>query len=198
MIDPNIIYFLVLFLIFLTAIWRWPANKRKQAMFSFASWIGIILIIVSLYSFRHELSNNRVVANLLPGYGYYTDLGHSINFKKAADGHFYIITKIGDVHIRFLVDTGASDITLSLQDARKLGIDLSKLTFNKIYHTANGIVTAAPIIIEKMEIGNLFMKKINASVNSTEIPYSLLGMSALSDFDIQISSNTLTLSTPHD
>ena len=193
MIGASVIYLSLLILVFLAMILKWPVHKRKKAVFSLASWVVIIFIIISIYSFRYELTNNRIFASLIPGHGY-TDYSNALNFKKAVDGHFYIVAFIKNISIKFLVDTGATDTTLSLKDARKLGLDINGLAYTKRYNTANGIVKAAPITIKKIKIGRFIIENTPVTVNRTEMKHSLLGMSALSDFSISISNDILTIS----
>lgn len=168
------------------------AFKYKNAIFSLVGWIGIILIIVLIYSFRHELLDNRVIASLAPGHGY-SDSTHSLNFMKASNGHFYITAKINNTSIKFLVDTGASDTVISQNDAKKLGLNVETLPYTKTYHTANGDAKAAPITIKSIKIGQFIINDISAAVNKEAMQDSLLGMSALSEFSIKISNDTLTL-----
>lgn len=192
MISANFIYLSVLLVILITIIWRWPAHKKKQAIFSLSLWMILIFAIISGYSFRYELLNNRIIATLIPGYSY-TDSDHSVNFKKAMDGHFYINANIENTTIKFLIDTGASDTSFSLKDAIRLNIDVNRLEYTKKYNTANGTIEAAPITIHTMKIGPLIIKDIPAVVNKSQMKTSLLGMSALSGFHLEVSNDTLTI-----
>ncbi|MBQ4875241.1 MAG: TIGR02281 family clan AA aspartic protease [Rickettsiaceae bacterium H1] len=193
MITANAIYLSLLILMFLGMVWRWPSHRRKKAVFSLVGWIGITFVIVLLYSFRYELTNNKIVAGLIPGYGY-TDAYETLRFKKALDGHFYVIATVNNTSIKFLLDTGASDTTLSLQDAKKLGLNVNYLAYTKRYNTANGMVEAAPVTIKSIKIGkNFVVENIPVSVNKGKMKHSLLGMSALSNFSINIFNDTLTI-----
>lgn len=192
MITGNVIYLSLLILVFLAMLLRWPTHKRKKALLSLVGWVGIIFIIIGGYSFRHELLDNRIVASLIPGYGY-TDSAQALNFKKALNGHFYITAKINNTSIKFLVDTGASDTTLSQIDAKKLGLDVDNLLYTKSYNTANGVVLGAPIKIEEMKVGRFIIKDTNATVNQSEMTNSLLGMSTLANFSLSITNDTLTI-----
>ncbi|PIR34787.1 MAG: TIGR02281 family clan AA aspartic protease, partial [Alphaproteobacteria bacterium CG11_big_fil_rev_8_21_14_0_20_44_7] len=94
-------------------------------------------------------------------------------------GHYHIDTEINGVTIKFMVDTGASDVVLTKNDAKKLGINLHNLDYTKMYNTANGITYGAPIVINKIKIDNFVIYNIKASVNNSEMEQSLLGMSFL-------------------
>jgi aspartyl protease family protein len=101
----------------------------------------------------------------------------------AEDGHFYLDLKINGISSRFMIDTGASEITISLAEAKRIGVDVKKLNFNKPYQTANGTSFGASITLEKIEVGNVKFYDVSASVNSSDMGISLLGMSFLRQFN---------------
>lgn len=149
----------------------------------FAAWLGIALIVIILYSFRYNFADfkSRVVGELNPAYVQATNSGQII-INKSYDNHFYANVKINDVNVRFMIDTGASDVVLSLDDADRVGIDISKLIFNKPYQTANGTSFGASTIAKKIQFGNLQLRNVRISVNNADMGTSLLGMSFLSKF----------------
>ena len=112
------------------------ASKVIQYLFW---WFLIILAMITLYSFRYDFQNfkNRLIAEIFPSKSIrVSDNQISINISQ--DKHYYINLKINNKNVKLMIDTGASDIVLSKDDARKAGINLNKLTYNKIYQTANG------------------------------------------------------------
>ncbi len=193
MISANFAYLAVLVIMFTAMIWRLPAENKKKALKSFGIWGLIIFCTVVVYSFRFELMNTPVFASLFPGYGYTTGDAHELNFKKASDGHFYINAVINNVSIKFLVDTGASDTVLSPSDARKIGLDVRNLDYTKFYNTANGLVKAAPVLIQEIGIRDIRLNNVTAAVNQVGLEHSLMGMSALSDFAINIDQDRLQI-----
>ena len=64
-------------------------------------------------------------------------------------------------------------------DARKIGLDLDKLTYDKPYGTANGVGYGASVVLDELTVGSIRFTKIRASINQTEIGVSLLGMAFL-------------------
>jgi len=78
-----------------------------------------------------------------------------------------------------MIDTGASDISISLKDAKKIGVNIKNLEFNKRYQTANGIALGASISLKEMEVGEIKFFDLTASVNGGDMNNSLLGMSFL-------------------
>ncbi len=65
----------------------------------------------------------------------------SVSFPAGPDGHFYVQAKVNGNRVTFMVDTGASDIVLTPNDARRIGFDPASLEFDQLAQTANGTVT---------------------------------------------------------
>jgi aspartyl protease family protein len=105
------------------------------------------------------------------------DLEQSID--AGPHGHFLVEAVVNGVPIDFMVDTGASHVVLSLQDARKLGFMPDHLQFTQKFQSANGTVRAAPVELRELRIGQLRLFDLEASVNGGPLPISLLGMSFL-------------------
>jgi aspartyl protease family protein len=155
-------------------------------------WLIIFLATTTGYSFKEDLLNNKVVANLVPAQGHVLD-NNTISFYRAQDGHFYIKSKINNRGIIFLADTGASDVAISIKDARKIGINTKELNFSKIYSTANGKIYVAPVTIPKMQIGPFVLTDVKAGISQGDIGVSLLGMSVLERFTVSLNNKVLTL-----
>lgn len=94
-------------------------------------------------------------------------------------GHFLVEAVVNGVPVDFMIDTGASHVVLSLQDARRLGFTPDPLHFTQKFQSANGTVRAAPVELRELRIGQLRLFDLEASVNGGPLPISLLGMSFL-------------------
>lgn len=94
-------------------------------------------------------------------------------------GHFLVDAEVNGTTITFLVDTGASSVVLSPQDARRVGLGPERLRFTERFGTANGTVRAAPVELREIRIGQLAQRYVPASVNEAPMGVSLLGMSFL-------------------
>jgi len=102
---------------------------------------------------------------------------------RANDGHYYVTLDIDDTPVRFVIDTGASDVVLTQDDARKIGIDVDNLFFGGIANTANGEVRTARVKLHNVRLGEITDLVIPASVNAGEMDTSLLGMSYLQRYN---------------
>ena len=146
----------------------------------FAVWVVLIFIMVGLYGFRFQLENfyNVAMLNLMPSRVSIAQDG-SVQIAKSNNGHYMVTANVNNVPIYFLIDTGATDVSLTMNDAKKIGIDTSNLVFNQATNTANGINYAAQIVISSIKIGNIEISRIKGNVIREGLDTSLLGMSFL-------------------
>jgi aspartyl protease family protein len=93
-------------------------------------------------------------------------------------GHFSLTAAVNGAPIRLVVDTGASLVALTPDDASAAGIGRSELVFNQITQTANGRVRFAPVMLREVRIGQLSIDNVQAAVIEN-LDQSLLGMSFL-------------------
>jgi aspartyl protease family protein len=93
-------------------------------------------------------------------------------------GHFTLTAIINGAPTRLVVDTGASLVALTLDDARAAGIGRSELSFNQLTQTANGRVHFALVMLREVRIGQLSIENVPAAVIEN-LDQSLLGMSFL-------------------
>lgn len=152
------------------------------------AWLLIGFVVFALYSYTPEFSafQERLSANLRPGEVYQQDT--NLVLTKSNDGHFYINGYIGDDKIRFLIDTGASQVLLKHQFASsEHEIQYTGHTAN--FATAGGTITAFEIIIPKLIIGSkddlearIEMENFRAYIVEKKtdfLSHSLLGISFL-------------------
>ena len=151
-------------------------------------WLLIFLAAVIIFGFKEQLQRQ-----LLPSQGVAIS-NNTISISRARDGHFYADMLANGAKIRFVVDTGASDIVLSTQDARKAGISLDNLRYLGIAETANGEVRTARTTLQTLEFSGLLEKNVRVFVSEGQMSISLLGMAYLRRFDrIEIIDDTLLL-----
>jgi aspartyl protease family protein len=98
---------------------------------------------------------------------------------KSTDGHFWANAEVDGHPVRFLVDTGATAVALTADDARNLGIDPSSLQYQYSVMTANGPAMAARVKLGSVSVGRAEESSVDAFVIDKGLETSLLGMSYL-------------------
>ena len=170
------------------AIRQRPLEHLRNA----AIWVGLGLVLVFGYSFRDEIGP-RLKGELLPAAGTVGADG-SVSYRAGRDGYFHVEGRVNGTRIRFLVDTGASEVVLSPADARRLGMDVDRLAFTQVTETANGLGRGAPVTLREVDVGGLRVAEVAASVNQADMSESLLGMSFLRRIGgFRVSGDRLTL-----
>ncbi len=143
---------------------------------------------------------------VIAAYGLWGDISNDINQRQsvisddqirvpqANDGHFYLTLDINGKPVNFVVDTGASMMVLTQQDARSVGIDPGTLRYLGSANTANGVVRTADVWLDSVSLGPITDTRVRAVVNGGEMEGSLLGMSYLDQFrNIQFGNGELVL-----
>jgi aspartyl protease family protein len=111
-------------------------------------------------------------------------LADTARLQASENGHFVTKAEINGRSIRVMVDTGASTVALSHEDARKVGFRPDDLDFDVPVATANGVVKAAAVTIERVEVGGVTIEKVKGMVlPKGAMSGTLLGMSFLSRLD---------------
>jgi len=152
---------------------------------SLAIWVVIFLAIVAGYQYRYELQDvgHRITAGLIPGSPISDRDGNgtiTVTLAKADSGHFEVRGEVNGATVPFIIDTGASSIVLSAQDARRAGLNPDKLSYKTPIMTANGMATAASVTLDSIRIGAIERHNIRAMVTADgQMAGSLLGMNFL-------------------
>jgi aspartyl protease family protein len=96
-------------------------------------------------------------------------------------GHFFVEPIVNGTRLRMMVDTGASLVVLSREDARQIGISPAPADFTVRVATANGAVWVAPVVLKEVAIGEVAVRNVPAAVfPDNKLQVGLLGMSFLS------------------
>ncbi|NJC40136.1 aspartyl protease family protein [Brevundimonas alba] len=98
---------------------------------------------------------------------------------KAADGHYWAEAEIDGRAVRVMVDTGASAVVLTREDAARLGLKLTADDFSGTIVTASGPVRAAAVRLKAVAVAGARVDAVEALVVEHGLPHSLLGMSYL-------------------
>lgn len=107
----------------------------------------------------------------------------ALTIRASAGGHFVIEADVDGADIRFMVDTGATEVVLTPEDAARIGFDLRARHFTRQFNTAGGVIRAAPVTLRRLRIGQLVLRDVEAWVNEAPLFVSLLGMSFLKRLD---------------
>ncbi|MET0207819.1 MAG: retropepsin-like aspartic protease [Burkholderiaceae bacterium] len=118
--------------------------------------------------------------------------GSRIVLTAGSGGHFLTQGTINGRSVRFLVDTGATNISMSQHEAQRLGIDYAKGQ-RGLANTANGQVVAHRVSLNAVRVGDVTVYNVDATVVPAQMDHLLLGNSFLSRFQMKRENDTLTL-----
>ena len=108
-----------------------------------------------------------------------TATGQAAQVARADDGHYWADADINGRAVRVLVDTGASVVALTRDDAARLGLRLEPADFSATVVTASGPVRAAAVELQAVAVAGARVDRVEALVVEQGLPHSLLGMSYL-------------------
>lgn len=184
--------------------------------FGHLAYLGILLAAIGGYYFvshrdrvgqlaRHALLWALIFVAVIAGVGLWDQVrttlaptqsveGQVITLPQQPDGHYYAVLEVNGEPMRFLVDTGATDIVMTREAARIAGLPMESLVFSGRAGTANGTVRVAPVRLREVTLGPVTDRDVRAMVNDGELDMPLLGMSYLSRFShIEITGQALRL-----
>jgi len=118
---------------------------------------------------------------------------HELAIPANTSGQFYLNLRIDGTPITALVDTGASLVVLTAEDAEKVGIDVKNPRFTTSTNTAAGAAPRALLWLKEIDVGGIVLRNVRASCCAGG-GKSLLGMTALSRLDVKISNGVMHLS----
>jgi aspartyl protease family protein len=113
---------------------------------------------------------------------------------RAPDGHWWADAVVDGRAVRLMVDTGATVVALTPQDARRLGLELTPGDYSHEITTAAGPARAARVRLASLSVGSVRVPDVDAVVVERGLPHSLLGMSWLGRLSgFEASADALTL-----
>ncbi|MEY8831281.1 TIGR02281 family clan AA aspartic protease [Sedimentitalea sp. XS_ASV28] len=184
----NALYLILLLVMVLT--WYVAQNRRslgrvaQQALAWGLIFVGVVAAIGVWDDIRQTL---RPTQSVITATG-------QIEVPRAPDGHYYLTLQINDTPVDFLVDTGASEMVLTAEDAERIGLVMDDLIFSGRAMTANGEVRTARARLDSVALGDHRDRDVTAWVNEGKMEQSLLGMTYLRRWSrIEISDNALVL-----
>ena len=178
------------------------ASRRNlgEAARQLGMWALITVVLVAAYVYRQDAQSfaSRMTAGLIPGRAMTSTDANGVNtvtLYRGRNGHFQAQATVNGTTIPMMVDTGASTIALTFEDAKALGLDPASLSFTAQVMTANGPALMANVTLPEIEIGGIRRSNVRAGVaEAGKLSESLLGMSFLGSLSsFSFSGEELTL-----
>jgi len=176
----SLVYWAVLLVFVGGAVLVMFRRRFAQALTAALLWVALALILLVGYAYRYELRGvaDRVMAELIPGH--VIGRGRSVEVARASGGDFDLTAQINGASVAMVLDTGASSVVLTREDAKAAGLPLEVLAYTVSIDTANGRTRAAPVRLDRIAIGGLVERSVEALVAQPgQLKTSLLGMSFL-------------------
>jgi len=107
----------------------------------------------------------------------------SAALQRSDDGHWHAESRVNGRSMTLMVDTGATLVALTQEDARRAGIDVRRLRYDREVRTASGTARAALVQLERLQVGTVRLRKVDAMVIERGLTTSLLGQSFLNRLD---------------
>ncbi len=163
-------------------------NKKISKMMVSLAWIGFLAMLV--IGFDRYLDNQKNPNNR-PEVVYAEDGASEVTLLQNRQGHYIADGKLNDHWATFVLDTGATNISIPRQVASEMGLTEGKPERTR---TANGDITVYRIILDSVKLGAIELKNIPAHINpNMDGKAVLLGMSFLKHLELNQKDKTLTL-----
>ncbi len=151
-------------------------------------WLLVLLVLTLFFNtwLEGQRNPNRSV-------NYYTDATgvHEVVLKRNHYGQYVATGAIQGREVVFILDTGASDVSVPSTLAGRLGLHAGP---QRSYQTANGVVLGYATVLDTVSLGNIVVRDVRASINpGMDQDYVLLGMSFLRHLDFAQRGDVLTL-----
>ena len=158
------------------------------------TWNGITVLAVEHDQATIEYQGEKRVVQRGQHYRGVPPAASRASVMLAADGrgHFFAEGAVNGVPVRFLVDTGASMVVLSANDARRLGIDYKSGARTRV-NTAAGTVPAYLATFDRVKVGAIELVNVDGLVVEEGSGVALLGMSFLNRVEMRRDGDSMTL-----
>jgi len=147
--------------------------------------------VVEIGGKRHTLRVGEAPASV-GGTGGAPVRGSRIVMNAERGGHFYSSGAINGQAVRFLVDTGATSVSIGLPEAERIGLNYKTGELGRS-STANGTVTTWRVKLNSVRVGDVEIHDVDASVIPAAMPFVLLGNSFLGRFQMKRENDQMVL-----
>ncbi len=190
MMDGDALARMFYLILLLTALAGWGLAEFRgrigQGLRMAVAWGTIFVAVMAGYALWSDMRLDGRPQQMV-------EEGGEITLPRAPDGHYYLRLDVDGTAVDFLVDTGATNVVLSREDARRLGFDPEALVYTGTANTANGTVRTARVTLPDVALGPYADARLPAWVNDGEMEGSLLGMDYLGRFRIEIAGDVMVL-----
>lgn len=121
-----------------------------------------------------------------------TDQRRDTVLEREDNGHFFTVADVNGEPIKFLVDTGASTVALTEDDARRAGVEFDRASFDVVARGAGGDLRGERVQLKDVVLDGKRVSDVRAAVVEG-MDISLLGQNYLSHVDISITGDKMTL-----
>lgn len=113
--------------------------------------------------------------------------------ERSENGHYYATADVNGMPTRFLIDTGATTVALTVDDARRAGIAVEPTSFQVVGTGASGDVRGQPVTLDSVSLDGRRVEGVRGAVLEG-LAVSLLGQTYLAKLDkVEISGGTMKL-----
>ncbi len=154
-------------------------------------WFAWIIAIALLMLFFQDVLDEQHNPNSQPKMSLNSSGQAEVILKQNRQGHYVTQGTINELSVTFLLDTGATQVSIPAHIADELQLE----SFGRYrVQTANGTVTVYQTKIDQLSIGNIFLYNVAAHINpAMKTNEILLGMSALKKVEFSQKGKQLTL-----
>lgn len=163
-------------------------QKKIGSSMIMAMWILLMLLLGYMFNYildrQHNPNQSLQTSNPAAGV-------IEIELKRNRYGHYVSSGQINDYPVTFMLDTGATDVSIPAHIAQKIGLQQGR---ELIYQTANGNALVYATKIDEVALGDIKLRNIRATINpNVKDDDILLGMSFLKHLEFTQRGDNLTL-----
>ena len=163
-------------------------QQRIGKIMIYAMWLVLLGLLALFFNMilDQQHNPNQAISGRVDGNGI-----REVVLERNRSGHYVVSGRINDQPVVFMVDTGASDISIPDGVARRLGLKRGR---QLTYQTAKGPAMVYSTVLSGVSLGPISLKEVRASINpNVDGDEILLGMSFLKHIEFSQQGKTLTL-----
>jgi aspartyl protease family protein len=171
-------------------------KSRPKTLRAGESFQGVRLVSATTEAAIVEIDGKRrrVTFGEAIGTGFESPAARTVTLVSDGRGHFLSLGTINGAAVRFMIDTGATAVSMDAEAARRAGVDYLKGE-RRLSSTANGVIPVYKVKLDSVQLGDITLTNVDGVVHTeASLPVVLLGMSFLGRLDMHQEGDTLTLS----